>query len=90
MSEAIRHSSQDLLTYFSREVSGLRDSKPQTRVSSIKSLYQEFTKEPKLKPCNFDLDIIQELLEELFKTLLKLFSDEKEQVREFSIRTLTL
>ena len=51
MSEAFRHSSQDILTYFSREINGLKDSKAETRKSSLKMLYEEFTKEPHLKAC---------------------------------------
>lgn len=90
MSEAIRHSSQDILTYFSREVNGLKDSKAQIRSTSLKTLHAEFIKEPKLKPCNDQLDIIQELLEELLKPLIKLVCDEKEQCRDLSINILTL
>jgi hypothetical protein len=90
MLESIRYSSQDILTYFSREINGLKDSRPETRVSSLKTLVSEITREPLLKPCKSYLDIIQELLEELSKTLLRLFNDEKEKCREFSIRLLTL
>lgn len=90
MSEAFRHSSQDVLTYFSREVNGLKDSKAEIRKNSLKALYADFTSEPVLKPCKFYLDIIQELLEELLKPLLKLLSDEKEQCRETAISLLTL
>ena len=90
MSEAFRHSSQDILTYFSRELNGLKDSKAETRKQSLKTLYASLTSEPRLKPCKPYADIIQELLEELSKPLLKLFSDEKEKCREASINLLTL
>ena len=89
MSEAFRHSSQYILTYYSREVNGLKDSKAETRKSSLKSIRGEIEKEPFLKPCKTYSGIIQELLEELIKPLLKLISDEKEQIRENSIRLLT-
>jgi hypothetical protein len=88
MVESCRFSSQDFLTYFSKEINGLKDSNSQTRKVSLKTLSDEITREPSLKACNYKSDIMQELLEALAKLLLKLISDEKEQIRESSIKLL--
>jgi len=82
----VRHSAQDLLKSLQREINGLSDSNFKIRTQSLTTLKEVLIDaKPPLKQCKLYKDVVQEVLSEIAKPLLKEFSDIKEKCRELSI-----
>ena len=69
-----------------REVNALTDKDFRTRANSLTVLTQVLLEtKPALKPCKTHADVVQEVLSELNKPLLRLFSDDREKCRELAV-----